>query len=317
MDREIPRGGGQDATVVAVISAIIFLGTFVAYYYMAYKPKIEEIAALEQQKAAKISELKTKLDTIKEQKNYEVRLAVLQDQWDENKHWFVNGTVNWADRDDVAQTQFAIFSLYQRVVDIARGSGIDVDNRSYKVPFQVKIDEDIKFYLDDKPYDFPREYYFLLENLEFEPTKRFPESAEGTDIAAVTTEGKQLFNAHNFTVAFTGTYEELSRFTKNLQQRFGDEDTLIAVHCYSTDGEKIINGRIFGDYIDSTVQIGYQMYVTAYSIFDAPNISINTPPNLPGETDCKASGGGGGSRGGGGGGGGGGNSGGGVSMGVG
>lgn len=322
MEKDVPRGGsGQDATIVAAVVAILFIGTFVAYYYMALKPKVEEIAALEASKQAKINELRGKLDTVKELKNYEVRLAVLDDQWEENKHWFISGLTNWNDRQSVAQTQFDIFQLYWRVVDIARASGIDVDTRSTDggfIPFQVKIDEAIKFYLDDEPYDIPTEYFFLLDNLTFEPKFRFPQDGEG-GLASVTTEGKSLFNAHNFSVAFTGTYQNINLFTKNLQQRFGQEDTLVAVHCYASDGDPLLESRLspFNPNIRlSRVRIGVQMYCTAYSIFDAPGIAINTPPNLPGETDCKSSSGG--SRGGGGsGGGGGGGSGGGMSLGFG
>lgn len=319
MERDIPRGGGQDATIAAAVAALIFIGTFVAYYYMALKPKVEEIAMLEGQKQAKISELQNKLSVIKEQKNYEVRLAVLHDQWDENKHWFINGLIDWNSREEVAQTQFNIFQLYERVIDIARGAGIDVDNRSTEgyTPFQIEIDEAIKFYLDDEPYDFPNEYYFLLEDLTFEPTYRFPKDGSG-GLASVTTEGKSLFNAHNFTVTFQAPYEVAARFTKQLQQRFGEEDTLVAVHCFSSAGDPVPRTRFspFSPVTTTSVEIPVTMYCTAYSIFDAPGITINTPPSLPGETDCK---GGSGARGGGGGGGGGstGGGGGGLSLGAG
>ncbi|MEO7993597.1 MAG: hypothetical protein ABI743_04295 [bacterium] len=294
---------------------VIFIGTFVAYYYLALKPKVEEIASLEAQKQSKINDLGNKLTEIKELKNYEVRLAVLEDQWQDNKHWFINGLTDWTRKEDVRQTQFNIFQLYIHVVDIARASGIDVDNRGYETPFQLKIDEQIKFYLDDDPYNVPNEFYFLLENIDFEPANRFKD--EG-DTVGVTTEGKSLFEAHNFQVQGTATYEQISHFAKYLQQRFGQEDTLIAVHCYASDGDPLINVRtpFFTNQVySSSIQIGFTMYCTAYSIFDAPGITINTPPSLPGETDCKGSNGS--SRGGGGGGGGGGMGGGGLSLGAG
>jgi len=319
MERDTPRGGGQDATIAAVVAGLIFIGTFVAYYYLALKPKVEEIASLESQKASKIAELKSKLDVIKEQKNYEVRLAVLHDQWDENKHWFINGLTDWTNREQVGQTQFNIFQLYERILDLGRASGIDVDDRSTDdhTPFQIQIDEEIKFYLDDKPYDFPNEYFFLMEDLTFENGFRFPTDGAG-GLGSVTTEGKSLFNAHNFSIQFQAPYETISRFAKNVQQRFGQEDTLVAVHCFKSDSDPRPRSSFsrFSPISTTSVEIAVTMYCTAYSIFDADGIAINTPPSLPGETDCKS--GGGGSRGGGGGGGGGGaDGGGGLSLGAG
>jgi uncharacterized membrane protein YgcG len=319
---------GQDLTIAIILSVIVFLGTAYAFHTYFYTAKLSEIESMKTQRTAKEKTFNSYKVVIEEKLNYESQLEALNAAWVNNKHYFVNGLVDWTDKEKVRETQFTIFQLYEKVIEAATFAGVEVDHPAAQ-PFEIYISENLEFHPDDVPFDFPPHFIFLSDNWEFINTERFPEEGADTSGAADTgtapaagaapggtgfgTGGsagtsaagggaKQLFNAHDFSVKFEATYDQLKRFVEILQDLEGDEAWVITVHCFETTDDPLIFGfqaTIGGDRVYTDVKIPMEMFCTAYELYELG--ATNDPPNLPGSTSCNPSGGGGGSSSGGGG----------------
>jgi uncharacterized membrane protein YgcG len=315
---------GQDLTIAIIITVILYLGAVAAFYQYFYTAKLDEIESLKAQRTSKENTFKNYATVIEEKLNYEDRLATLQKTWKDNKHYFVNGLVDWNDREQVRNTQFTIFQLYEKVMEAATFAGIEIEH-PVKQPFKIIIDEMLYFHPDDEPFDFPPDFIFLSDLWEFVPSERFPEEGSDTQTGGDTGaasggvtggagfgsgggggsatkdsgESKSLFTAHDFTVEFEASFEQLKKFISILQDLEGEEQWIVSIHCFDASGDPIMFGfpaTLTGDMVLTDVKIPMQMFCTAYELYELG--ATNAPPNLPGSTSCGASGGGGGGGGG-------------------
>lgn len=323
---------GQDVTIAIILTVIVFLGTIAAFYQYVFTAKNQEIDSLKAQRASKEQTFSNYAKVVEEKLNYEDQLAALNKTWKDNKHYFVNGLIDWADKEEVRQTQFTIFQLYEKVFEAATFAGIEIQN-PIDQEFKVIISETLEFHPDDEPFDFPEQFLFMADNWTFVPSERFPEEGSeqqgaadtgkstggvaGGGLGAGTGTGggsagvgtsagaaKNLFNAHDFTVQFEASYEQLKKFIEILQDLEGEESWVVSIHCFETSGDPLMFGfpaSLTGDVVLTNVKIPMEMFCTAYELYEPG--SVNTPPNLPGATGCSPQGGGGGgsNRGGGGG----------------
>ena len=93
MDKAPAARGTQDITVVWIIFVLVVIGLVLAYWFMLYKPKTEEIQTVQNSIDQKNSTLKSYSTDAKELLNYEDQFAVLVRDWNQNQHFFVNGLV--------------------------------------------------------------------------------------------------------------------------------------------------------------------------------------------------------------------------------
>jgi uncharacterized membrane protein YgcG len=263
---------GQDLTIAIILSVIVFLGTAYAFHTYFYTAKLNEIEAMKAQRTAKEKTFNSYKTVIEEKPNYESQLDALNATWNNNKHYFVNGLVDWTDREQIRETQFTIFQLYEKVFEAGTFAGIEIDHPAAQ-PFIIH----------------------LSDNLEFHP-----DGGAGTTAAGGG--AKQLFSAHDFSIEFEASYDQLKRFVEILQDLEGEEAWIITVHCFETTDDPLIFGfqaTLTGDVIYTDVKIPMEMFCTAYELYELG--ATNDPPNLPGTTSCNPSGGGGGGSHGGGG----------------
>jgi hypothetical protein len=318
---------GQDLTIAIILSVIVFLGTAYAFHTYFYTAKLNEIEAMKAQRTAKEKTFNSYKTVIEEKPNYESQLDALNATWNNNKHYFVNGLVDWTDREQIRETQFTIFQLYEKVFEAGTFAGIEIDHPAAQ-PFIIHLSDNLEFHPDDVPFDFPAKFLFLQDNWDFIPSNRFPEEGApsgaadvgtapatgaagagagfGTGGGAGTTAAgggaKQLFSAHDFSIEFEASYDQLKRFVEILQDLEGEEAWIITVHCFETTDDPLIFGfqaTLTGDVIYTDVKIPMEMFCTAYELYELG--ATNDPPNLPGTTSCNPSGGGGGGSHGGGG----------------
>jgi uncharacterized membrane protein YgcG len=321
---------GQDVTIAIILTVIVFLGTIAAFYQYVFTAKLSEIESLKQQRSSKEQTFNNYAKVVEEKLNYEDQLVALHKTWDENKHYFVNGLVDWNDKEAVRQTQFTIFQLYEKIFEAATFAGIEIQN-PVDQEFKVILSETLEFHPDDEPFDFPEQFLFMADNWTFIPSERFPEEGKEEQGAADTGKGtggavggglgtgsggkgaagttqqaggaKSLFNAHDFTVQFEASYEQMKKFVEILQDLEGEESWVVSIHCFETSGDPLMFGfpsSLQGDIVLTNVKIPMEMFCTAYELYEPG--AVNAPPNLPGATSCSPQGGGGGHRGGGGGG---------------
>ena len=328
---------GQDLTIAIILSVIVLLGTAWAFYTYFYTVKLNDIEVKKAERTAKETTFNNYKGVIEEKLNYEGQLKALNATWDNNKHYFVNGLVDWNDREQIRETQFTIFQLYEKVFEAGTFAGIEIDHPAAQ-PFVINLSDNLEFHPDDVPFDFPAKFLFLYDNWEFIPTERFPDDeanpSGAADVGTAPATGaasggasfgtggsagtgaaggaaKQLFSAHDFSIEFEATFDQLKRFIEIMQDLEGDEAWVISVHCFETTDDPMIFGfqaTLGGDRVYTDVKIPMEMFCTAYELYELG--STNDPPNLPGSTSCSPSGGGGGGGGGGSSSGGGGNSGG-------
>ena len=316
---------GQDVTIAIILTVIVFLGTIAAFYQYVFTAKLNEIDSLKQQRSAKEQTFNNYAKVVEEKLNYEDQLVALNKTWDENKHYFVNGLVDWNNKEEVRETQFTIFQLYEKIFEAATFAGIEILNPADQ-EFKVILSETLEFHPDDEPFDFPEHFLFMADNWSFIPSERFPEGGQeqpqgaadtgkgtagaaggglgtgtgGAGSAGASTAGgaaKNLFNAHDFTVQFEASYEQLKKFVEILQDLEGEEAWVVSIHCFETSGDPLMFGfpaSIRGDVVLTNVKIPMEMFCTAYELYEPGG--VNTPPNLPGATGCSPSGGGGGGR---------------------
>jgi uncharacterized membrane protein YgcG len=249
---------GQDVTIAIVITVIVFLGSAAAFHQYFYTTKLAEIDSLKAQRTSKEQTFNNYKKVIEEKPNYEKQLVALHATWDNNKHYFVNGMVDWDDIEEIRQTQFTIFQLYEKVIEAAVFAGIEVEH-PVEQEFTIIITEELHFHPDDEPFDFPPHFLFLINNWSFVPAERFPDADSekgaadvggsssgstggfgfGTGGGSSSSAGgavKNLFNAHDFTVEFEATYDQLKKFIEIMQDLEGDEAWVISVHCFETTG---------------------------------------------------------------------------------
>ena len=322
---------GNDVTIAIVITVIVFLGSVAAFHRYFYTEKLDEIDSLKSQRTSKEQTFNNYKKVIEEKLNYEKQLVTLNKTWEDNKHYFVNGLVDWQDNEQIRQTQFTIFQLYEKVITAADFAGIE-RNRPISQEFGIWIEEKLEFHPDDEPFDFPPEFAFLWDSWIFVPTERFPDADDSSgsgDVSGGSTGGgatggagygvgggrgasagggggKELFIAHDFTIEFEASYEQLKKFIEILQDLKGEDAWVISVHCFEVTDDPVTLGfsaTITGsDIVITDVKVPMEMFCTAYELYEPG--STNSPPNLPGETSCSPAGGGGGGGGRGGGGGG-------------
>jgi uncharacterized membrane protein YgcG len=294
-----PARGTQDVTVVWVVFALAVIGLVAAYWYLLYKPKTEEIAAVQ----ASISNKQSTLDTYKKESaellNYEDQFAALVHAWNVNQHYFVNG-LTWDEGTGTykppfkGREQWAIFETLLGVWDAARAAGVYLQ--------EMWVSEELEFYMDDQPFEVPEE---LRSAINW--TAKLSNRGENPN---------PLFSSHNFAIKFFGNLEETRRFIEVMQKLQGQEKKIFSIHCYETADTPSYRSDVVGlsDVILTDITLEIDMMLSVYEINPSAT-TANTPPDIPGQASCSygSSGGGGGGRGGGGGGRGGG---GGVGLGI-
>lgn len=309
---------GNDVTIAIIITVIVFLGSVAAFYQYFYTEKLNEIDSLKSQRTSKEQTFNNYKKVIEEKPNYEAQLVALHKTWEGNKHYFVNGLVDWTDIEEVRQTQFTIFQLYEKVFTAADFAGID-RSRPVSQEFGIWFEEVLQFHPDDEPFDFPPEFGFLWDNWVFIPSERFPEGGDPSgsgDVGGGSTGAgaaggagfsggggrgasgggggaRDLFSAHDFTIEFEASYEQLKKFIENLQDLEGEEAWVVTVHCFEVTDDPVFLGfqaTLTGaDFIVTDVKVPMEMFCTAYELYELG--PTNSPPNLPGETSCSPSGG--------------------------
>ncbi len=292
------RQGTQDITVVWIVFALAVIGLVAAYWFLLYKPKGEEITAVQSSIRSKEQTLETYKSEAKELLNYEDQFAALVHQWNENQHFFVNG-LRW----DMAtgtykppyseREQWAIFDALLEIWDTARFAGVYLQ--------EMYVSEELEFYMDDRPFEIPWEL----------------QSAIGWK-AVMANRGENtnpLFSSHNFAIKFYGNLEETRRFIEIVQKMEGRVESIYSIHCFETADEASYRSNMIGmsDVVLTDITLEIDMMLSVYELNpSAP--TANTPPDIPGTASCSYGSGGGGGRGGGGGSGG--SHGGGVGLGI-
>lgn len=290
--------GTQDITVVWVVFILLVLGLILAYWFLLYQPKMDQIRMTQQSIASKESTLQQYKQEASELLNYEDQFAALVYQWNKNQHFFVNGLI-WDQTTGTYEPpykdreQFAIFDALQDVWGAARFAGVNLT--------EMNVSEDLSFYMDDDPFEVPDE---LRQSIGWEPTLQ--ERGENTN---------PLFTSHNFSIKFFGDLEGTKRFIEIIQKLEGEVTKIFSIHCFETADTAAYRRDIigFGDVILTDISLEMDVFMSVHELNPAAT-TANTPPDLPGQASCSY-GGSGSSRGGGGGGGTGG-SGGGVGLGL-
>lgn len=293
MDKAQPGRGTQDITVVWIVFVLLVVGMILAYWFLLYKPKVEDIAAVQASIRSKASTLENYKDEASELLNYEDQFAALVHAWNTNQHFFVNGLTHDEFTDTYkkpyeGREQWAIFDALKDVWSAARFAGIFLS--------EMWVSESLDFYMDDVPFEIPWELQGAIW-WEAKPSER----GENSD---------PLFTSHIFSIKFYGDLEETRRFIEILQKLEGEVTKIYSVHCFETANEAAYRAIPLGfsDVVLTNITLEIDMMLSVYELNpDAP--SPNNPPDIPGTASCSYStgggGGGGGGRGGGRGGGGG------------
>ena len=296
MDKAPAARGTQDITVVWIVFILLVLGLILAYWFMLYKPKKEEIAMVQSSISQKTATLDSYKKEAKELLNYEDQFAALVHAWNTNQHFFVNGLVY----DEATGTyrppfkgreQWAIFEALEDVWSASRFAGVAMT--------EMFVSEEMQFYMNDQPFEIPDD---LKGAIGWKPV--FGDRAENAN---------PMFTSHNFSVKFFGNLEETRRFIEVLQKLEGTVKKIFTVHCFETADKPAYRRDVIGlgDIVLTDITLEIDMFLSVYEL-NPKAASPNAPPNLPGTASCSY-----GSSGGGGGGGGGGRAGGGGGMGLG
>ncbi len=291
--------GTQDITVVWIVFALAVIGLIAAYWLLLYKPKVEEIQAVQASINSKEQTLETYKREAGELLNYEDQFAALVHQWNGNQHYFVNG-LTWDAGSHTykppfeGREQWAIFETLLDVWNTARAAGVYLQD--------MWVSEELEFYMDDEPFEVPIE---LVNSINW--TTVLSNRGENTN---------PLFSSHNLAVKFYGNLEEIKRFIEYIQKMEGEDKKLFSIHCFETAQDMPSYRRdVVGlsDVVLADITLEIDMMMTCYEL-NPDATTANTPPDIPGQASCSygTSGGGGGGRSGGGGG----RGGGGVGLGI-
>ena len=291
MDKGTQARGTQDVTVIWIVFVLLVIGLIAMYWYMLYKPKTEEIAAVQ-------ASIKTKEGTLETYKTEASKLLVYEDEfaalvhaWNGNQHFFVNGLEWDPDTGTYAppfkgKEQWAIFETLTDVFQAANFAGVRLT--------EMYVSEGLKFYMNDIPFEVPRELTFAIG---WEPL--VSDRGENTN---------PMFVSHNFAVKFYGDMKKIRRFIEVLQNPEGKVKKIFTIHCFETADKPAYTPDIvgFSDVVLIGISLEIDMMLSVYEMNPEAK-TPNTPPDIPGQASCSYSkgGGGGGRRGGGGGGGGG------------
>jgi len=290
--------GTQDVTVVWIVFVLAVIGLIAAYWFLLYKPKGEEIQAVQASIRTKTKTLEEWKTDAKELLNYEDQFAALVHQWNENQHYFVNGYVR-DDRTGTYQPQYegreqtAIFETFQTVWSAARAASVYLQ--------EMYVSEELEFYMDDDPFEVPWE---LQRAINWKAIM----SNRGENM-------NPLFSSHNMAIKFFGNLQETRRFIEIMQKLEGDVKKLFSVHCFETADAASYRANLIGfsDVVLTDITLEIDMMLSVYEVNPKAK-TANTPPDIPGTASCSYGSSGGGGRGGGGGGGG--RGGGGVGLGI-
>jgi len=299
MDKAPPvqARGTQDVTVVWVVFVLAVVGLIAAYWFLLYKPKTEEIAAVQVSIDNKQDTLENWKREAAELLNYEDQFAALVHQWNQNQHFFVNGLTfdegtGTYKAPYKGREQWAIFDTLTQVWDAARYAGVYLQ--------EMWVSEELVFYMDDEPFELPLE---LQSSINWRAV--LSNRGENAD---------PLFSSHNFAIKFYGNLEETRRFIEVMQKLQGEVQKIFSIHCFETADEASYRANVVGlsDVVLTDISLEIDMALSVYSI-NPDATTANTPPDIPGTASCSygSSGGGGG-----GGGGGSGSSGAGVGLGI-
>jgi len=287
MDKAPPTARGtQDITVVWIVFALAVVALILVYWYVLYKPKMEEIDAVQASISTKESTLITYKNEAKELLNYEDQFAAVVQQWNQNQHFFVNGLVYDEGTDtykppfEDERKQFAIFEALESVWGAAQFAGV------YLV--EMYVSESVEFYMNDEPYNVPTD---LVGAIAWEPV--IGDRGENPD---------PLFTSHNFSIKFYGDMTETRRFIEILQKLEGEVAKIFSVHCFETADEPAYRANVVGlsDVVLTDITLEIDMMLSVHEL-NPDAQTANTPPDIPGTASCTY-GSGGGSAGGGGGG---------------
>ncbi|MCK4720158.1 hypothetical protein KAU08_05845 [bacterium] len=287
MDKAQPGRGTQDITVVWIVFVLMVVGMILAYWFLLYKPKVEDITAVQASIRSKESTLDNYKSEASQLLNYEDQFAALVHAWNTNQHFFVNGLTydeytGTYKKPYEGREQWAIFDALKDVWSAARFAGIFLS--------EMWVSESLDFYMDDVPFEIPWE---LQRAIGWEAKNS--ERGENSD---------PLFTSHIFSIKFFGDLEEMRRFIEILQKLEGDVQKIYSVHCFETANEAAYRAQPLGfsDIVLTNITLEIDMMLSVHELNpDAP--SPNNPPDIPGTASCSYStgGGGGGGRGGGGG----------------
>lgn len=287
MDKAQPGRGTQDITVVWIVFVLMVVGMILAYWFLLYQPKVEDITAVQASIESKKSTLKNYKDEASQLLNYEDQFAALVHAWNTNQHFFVNGLTydehtGTYKKPYEGKEQWAIFDALVDVWSAAKFAGIFLS--------EMWVSESLDFYMDDDPFEIPWE---LQGAIWWEAIGS--ERGENSD---------PLFTSHIFSIKFFGDLEETRRFIEILQKLEGEVTKIYSVHCFETANEAAYRAMPLGfsDIVLTNITLEIDMMLSVHELNpDAP--SPNNPPDIPGTASCSYStgggGGGGGSRGGG------------------
>jgi uncharacterized membrane protein YgcG len=278
--------GTQDITVVWIVFVLMVVALILIYWYVLYKPKMEEIDRVQ----AAISQKQTTLETYKSQAkellNYEDQFAAVVHQWNQNQHFFVNGLV-WDEGSRTYKPPFppekrqeAIFEALQTVWSAAQFAGIYLA--------EMYVSESLKFYMNDEPYNVPTD---LVNSIAWEPI--IGDRGENPD---------PLFTSHIFSVKFYGDMEETRRFIEILQKLEGEVSKIFSIHCFETADEPAYRANVVGlsEVVLTDITLEIDLMLSVHEL-NPDAQTANAVPDIPGTASCTY-GSGGGTAGGGGGG---------------
>ncbi|MCB1217690.1 hypothetical protein KDL44_09860 [bacterium] len=253
--------------VLGVVFLILII--VAAAYVISHKNKLNnEIASLESKK----NTLQTQIDT------YRKKGAKLETA-KQVKHALSEklGTLDYLflqTQDDVIpfwEDTFAPLVLQSGYLGIGGDSTITVDSFEYNINMAMTPFETIPaggIPIEDKPDRFPLIY--------------IPES-NGNPVTEVLKTGQPAFlTPYNITLEkFNGTYEDVMRFTRSIQQGTSRKmtDKLFTIHCIKTDGDPDNSSIIRRSHF-------WTIRMTVYFINPEKAATGDTPPDPPGAYSC-------------------------------
>jgi len=278
MDRAPAARGTQDITVVWIVFALAVVGLILAYWFLLYKPKQEDIRLVQASIDTKKSTLETYKKEASELLNYEDQFAAVVHQWNWNQHYFVNGLVD-PDEDGIytppheGREQWAVFDALEHVWGIARFSGVYLA--------AMYVSESLDYYMTDEPFDVPDE---LLHGVAWEPV-----------VAARGENPDPLFTSHIFSVKIYGSLPRVRKFIESLQKMEGEVQLIWSIHCFETADKPAYRLDVVGlsDVVLTDITLEIDMMLSLYEV-NPDAATANTPPDLPGTASCSYTGGGGG-----------------------
>jgi hypothetical protein len=286
MDKAPPTARGtQDITVVWIVFALAVVALILVYWYVLYKPKMEEIDAVQASIRTKETTLETYKSEAKELLNYEDQFAAVVHQWNQNQHFFVNGLVfdegtgTYKPRFEAGKKQEAIFEALESVWSAAQFAGVFL--------VEMYVSESLEFYMNDEPFNVPTD---LVGAIAWEPI--IGDRGENPN---------PLFTSHNFSIKFYGDLTETRRFIEILQKLEGEVAKIFSVHCFETADEPAYRANVVGlsDVVLTDITLEIDMMLSVHEL-NPDAQTANSPPDIPGTASCTYGSGGGSSGGGGG-----------------